>query len=352
MAVMTEELVPALENARQAHIAVLDRFRADAMVTPPGPYRRMLERQAGEVQIGLQRLQHQVRDLRPQGLLGTAAGLTQFISRSAVRTAMLPLTIGARAVTGMRPGGHPADARQLLKNAEHEYAAVARALAACRAGEVLAEQTADEATAELLGSLRRQDEELLRELEGSLVEQARAVAASAYGFGRGENRVGGLADAAARTMRDALDRVRDIARRGDRPAVGATGGVVRETPPPGPIAEEILGAVRREEDLPIPGFSRLGTEEVQRRLRTLSQLELTVVEGYERAHAQRKAVLDTIEQLRAEEPWTGYDAMDTVEITASLRDAPSHQARHVLEYEQRHRQRQEAISAAEARISS
>jgi hypothetical protein len=349
---MTEELVPALENARQAHVAVLDRFRADALITPPGPYRHKLERQAGEVEVSLERIQHQVRGMRPQGWLGAAAGLTRFVSRSAARTAMLPLTIGAKAVAGMRPDRHPAGARQLLKNAEVEYAAAARALAACRAGEVLAEQTADEATAELLGSLRRQDEELLRELEDSLVEQARAVAASTIGFGPAESHDAGLVGSAVRTAWTAFDRVRDVALRGGRRPVAGAEDAVRERPQPGPVAEEILGAVRREEDLPIPGYGRLGTDQIQTRLPTLSQLELAVIEGYERAHAQRKTVLDSIEQLRAEEPWTGYDAMDTGEITASLRDAPSSQARQVLEYEQRHRRRQEAISAAEARISS
>ncbi|WP_159054259.1 hypothetical protein [Streptomyces sp. AS58] len=50
---VSEELVPVLEDAHQAHAAVLDRFRADATITPPGPHRQMLERQAAEVQVSL-----------------------------------------------------------------------------------------------------------------------------------------------------------------------------------------------------------------------------------------------------------------------------------------------------------
>ncbi|MEU2288129.1 hypothetical protein ABZ614_40520 [Streptomyces sp. NPDC013178] len=350
MAVMTETLLPALDDACRAHAAVLDRFRADATVTPPGPYRQMLERQAAEVQVGLQRIQRQTRDLRPRGFLDTAAGLTWAVSRGAVRTAMLPLSIGGKIVRGVLPGGYPADARQLLRNAEDEYAAAARALAACRAGEVLAELADDQATAELLGSLRRQDEELLRALRDSLAEQARAVVASAHGFGPDESRNGGLADAAARMMRTAFDRARALAERGGARDEFAAEGAVPKTPEAGSIAEEVLGAVRREEDLPIPGFSLLGADEIERRLPSLSQLELTVVEGYERAHDRRRRVLDTIERLRGEEPWTGYDAMDSGEITRDLQDAPSGQARQVLEYERRHRQRQEVVSAAEARV--
>lgn len=350
MAVMTEELVPALEDAHQAHTAVLDRLRTDATVTPPGPHRQSLERQAAEVEISLQRIQRQKRALQPRGVMGTALGVTRSVSRGAVRTAMLPLTIGSRAVRGVLPGGAPADPRQLMRNAEDEYAAAARALAACRAGEVLAEQVDDESTADLLGSLRRQDEQLLQELEYSLTEHARAVASAMNGQGSREGANAGLADTAAQAMWTAFDRARDVAQRGVRRARGAVGGPAWEMPEPGPMAEEILGAVRREEDLPISEYSRLSTHQIERRLRTLSQLDLTVVEGYERAHARRKRVLDAIEQLRAAEPWTGYDAMDTDEISASLQDAPSGVARQVLEYERRHRQRQEVMTTAEANV--
>ncbi|WP_461084076.1 hypothetical protein [Streptomyces deserti] len=301
MAVMTEELVPALEDARQAHAAVLDRFRADAAVTPPGSHRQLLEHHAEEVQDSLQRIQHQVRVLQSRGLLGTAAGVTRWVSRGAVRTAMLPVTIGSRVVRGVLPGGGPADARQLLRNAEDEYASAARALAACRAGEVLAEQADDQGTAELFGSLRRQDEELLRALEASLAEHARAVAASTDGSEPGENRDGGLAGAAVQTVRTAFDRARDIAGRGGRPAESAAEGADRKMPVSSPIAEEVLGSVRREEDLPIHGFSQLSTDQIERRLPDLSPADLTVIETYERTHARRKGVLDAIEQLRGEQ---------------------------------------------------
>ncbi|KOV52034.1 hypothetical protein ADL00_38335 [Streptomyces sp. AS58] len=236
-----------------------------------------------------------------------------------------------------------------MRNAEDEYAAAARALAACRAGEALAEQMDHQPTADLLGSLRRQDEELLRELELSLADQARAVA-STNGFGSREGGNGGLAGAAAQTTRNAFDSARDDAvQRGVRRARGAAEDAMRERPEPGPMAEEVLGVVRREEDLPILGFNQLSTQQIEKRLRTLSQLDLTVIEGYESAHAHRKRVLDTIERLRGAEPWTGYDAMGADEVIAS-QDAPSDVARQVLEYEQRHRQRQEAITVAETRV--
>ncbi|PAZ10934.1 hypothetical protein CLM62_38470 [Streptomyces sp. SA15] len=351
MAVMSEAVVPVLEDARHAHAAVLARFRADAAVTPPGPYRQMLERQAEEVQDGLERIQHQVRDLRPRGVLDTALDVARFVSQGVMRTARLPLTIGSTLVAETLRGGRPAGARRLLLNAEDEYAAAARALASCRAGEVLAEEVHDQGTADLLGSLRRQDEELLQRLEDSLAQHARAVAASTNGFGPREDQLGGLPDAAAQAVQAAFDRARDVVQGGTRWARRAAEGAAREMPEPTRMAEEVRGAVTREQELPIPRFSQLSVDEIQQRLRPLSQSELTVIEGYERTHANRKRVLEAIEQLRGSEPWDGYAAMDPDQITARLHDVSPSVARQVLAYEQSHRRRQEVISAAQERTS-
>ncbi|KOV77490.1 hypothetical protein ADL01_15865 [Streptomyces sp. NRRL WC-3618] len=352
MAVMTEELVPVLEDARHAHAAVLDRFRADATVTPPGAHRQLLERRAEEIRSSVQRIKRQERALHPRGVMDTAASVTRSVSRGVARTAMLPLTFASVIGRAILPGGGPAGPRQLLRNTEDEYAAAARALAACRAGEVVAEQADDQLTADLLGSLRRQDEELLQELENSLTEHARAVATATNGSASREGQGGGLSDAAAQTIQATFDRARDVARHGVQRTLSAAEEARRKTPVPGAVAEEVLGAVRREEDLPIPGFSQLSTEQITRRLRTLSQLDLTVIQGYERTHANRKRVLKAIEELHEATPWTGYDALDADDIIASLGDAPTGVARQVREYERRHRQRQEVVSAAETRVSS
>ncbi|PWI04702.1 hypothetical protein DIZ27_43765 [Streptomyces sp. NWU339] len=350
MAVMTDALVPALEDTRQAHAALVDRLRADATITPPGPYRQLLERQADHVQDSLQRIEHHARELRPPSGLGEdRADLARFLSHSAVRTVLLPLTIGSTLVTDMLRGRRPTDERRLLKNAQDEYAVTARALAACRAGQSIAEEAHDQATAGLLAALRRQDEELLEQLEDSIAQNARAVAAAANGFVQ-ENG-GNWADAAARAVRTAANRVHDVAQTGGRRARDAAGGAVREMPEPIRMAEKVQGAVTREEELPIPRFSQLGVDEIQQQLRTLSQSDLTVIEGYERTHAKRPGVLDAIEQLRGREPWPGYDTMSPDELTARLRNVPAGIARQVQEYERRHRQRQKVVSAAEARTA-
>ena len=350
MAVMTNALVPALEDARQAHAALVDRLRADATVTPPGPYRQMLERQADDVQDSLQRIDHHMRELRPgSGLVGDRVDIARFISRSAVRTVMLPLTIGSTLVTDMLRGRRPNDERRLLRNAQDEYAVTARALAACRAGQSIAEEAHDQATADLLAALLRQDEELLKRLEDSVAQNARAVAAAANGFVQ-ENG-GGWADAAARAVRTVTGRVQDVAQTGSRRARGAAWGVVREMPEPTRMAEEVQGAVTREEELPVACFSQLNVDEIQQQLRLLSQSDLTVIEGYERTHAKRPGVLDAIEQLRGSEPWPGYDTMGPGKLIAQLQNVPVGVARQVQEYERRHQQRQKVISAAEERTT-
>jgi hypothetical protein len=141
MTVMTDALVSALEDAREAHEAVVDRFRADATITPPGPYRQILEGQVNDVQDSLRRIEHRVRKLRPRsGLVGESVDMARFVSCSAVRTAMLPLTIGSVITTEMLRGRWPNGERRLLRKAEDKYVVTARALAACRAGQSIAEK--------------------------------------------------------------------------------------------------------------------------------------------------------------------------------------------------------------------
>lgn len=350
MTVMTDALVPALEDARKAHEAVVDRFRADVTITPPGPHRQMLERQMDDVHDRLQRIEHHVRELRPRnGLVEDSVELAGFISRSAMRAVMLPLTVGSTLMTEILRGRRPNDERRLLRNAQDEYAVTARALAACRAGQSIAEESRDQATAELLAMLRRQDEELLERLEDSVADHARAVVAASNGFVR-ENG-GGWADAAARAVRTAAARVQDVAQTGGRRARGAAEGAAREMPDATRMAEGVQGAVTREQELPIARFSQLGVDEIRQQLRTVSQSDLTVIEGYERTHANRPGVLDAIEQLRGSEPWDGYDTMNPDKITAQLENVPSTVARQVLEYERLHQRRQEVVSAAETRTA-
>ncbi|MGW0330751.1 hypothetical protein ACWD0J_02545 [Streptomyces sp. NPDC003011] len=230
MAVMTEALLPALEDVRDAHRAVADRLRADVAVTPPGRDRQTMEIHLTDVQDTLRRIEQHIRDLRPRDLLDDTVDIARFLARGAVRVTRLPLTIGTMMVTGLLRGGRPPDERELLKNAEEEYAVIARALAACRAGQGIAEHVPDLATAALLASLRRQDEELLETLEDTVARQARAVAARASGRRPPQGTGDGLTETAAQTVRAALGRVWEAARSGSRPAGRDAEDTVRGLP--------------------------------------------------------------------------------------------------------------------------
>jgi hypothetical protein len=232
---------------------------------------------------------------------------------------------------GILRGPRQVDERRLLKNAEDEYAIAARALAACRVGQSIAEQAHDQTTRDLLASLRRQDEQLLEALEDSLAEHARAVA-TAKG-GRPAPTGGGLAGTAARAVRTTTGRIHEAARSGGQQTARAASGAVRRVPGVTRMAAEVQGAATREDDLPIPGYGRLSDSDVIKRLRLLSLSDLTVVEGYERAHAARPRVLSTIdrlsaiERLRGGEPWADYEAMTADQISRWLETAGSALAR-------------------------
>ncbi|MED7825089.1 hypothetical protein [Streptomyces chiangmaiensis] len=354
MAAMTDVLIPTLEDAREAHAAVVDRFRSDVAFTPPGVHRQTLERQVAEAQDHLARIEDRVREVRPpRGPLSAAAQLMQFVTRGAVRVTMLPLETGMSALAEIVRGQKPANERRLLKNTEDEYAAAARAMATCQAAKDIAEQLDDQETADLLAAVRRQDEQLLAMLEENLAQRARAVATAANGHrppSAPAAERGGLLKRIMRTVRAALARLWAAFRKGTRRARRTVEGALREAPDTSRMAEEVHGAITREQDLPIPGFSQLGVTDIHQRLRALSQTELTVIEGYERTHAGRPGVLNAIEHLREAEPWADYDAMDPDEIVDRLDHVPSSEARQVLEYERRHQQRRRIISAAQTRI--
>ncbi|MDR3080089.1 MAG: hypothetical protein LBV60_04040 [Streptomyces sp.] len=354
MAAMTDVLIPALEDAREAHAAVVDRFRTDAAITPPGVQRQRLENQAAEARDHLDRIEDRVREIRPaRGLFSAAAQLTRSVTRGAVRAAMLPVKAGVLVVTETARGRQAADERRLLKNTEDAYAVAARALATCQAGKNIAEQFHDQETAELLALLCRRNERTLEALEEDLAQRARAMAPVTDGhrpppFDAAEGRR--LLGVVRRRVRAAVARLRAVFRRDNRHATYPADGTLRGVPDVTHLVEKSHGTATRDNDLPIPGFSQLGITEIQQRLRGLSQTELMVIEGYERAHAGRPGVLHAIEHLREAEPWAGYDAMGPERVKTHLRNVSDRVVRQVLEYERHHRQRDTVINAAKGAL--
>ncbi|OQD56752.1 hypothetical protein BM536_007175 [Streptomyces phaeoluteigriseus] len=280
-AVTTDALVPALEDARDAHTAIIDRFRADIAVHAAGPRREVLERHIDGTYDCVARIDGHMRELRPGRPLRDTADRVRVTARATVRMAGLLLEIGAAITTAILHRRNGPSPRQLVRHTENEYSITARALAACRAGQSIAEQAHDQVAADLLATLRRQDEELLAMLEDRLAQQARATAVAGSGP-RTRSGDGGPPDAATSTVRSAVKRVRKAAGGGARQATRTATGALR------PLPEEDDDAVTREEEPPIFGYEHFRIADIVKRLPTLSQAQLSALDGYERAHAGRR----------------------------------------------------------------
>jgi hypothetical protein len=323
MAVATDMLVPALREVREAQAALADRCKTHLAVTPAGEYREVLERRVGDARGHVYRIDERLGTLQPRGLMETVLGNAWRLTGQAVR---LPFDAAMAVPSAVSRGPGKATEHQLLKNAEDEYAVTAFAVAICRAAERIAEEAADAATSELLGSIRRDDEEALEELGSSLEQHAEAAvqaAETAEGLGTA---------GAAQAVRDWSSWLRETAER--MPGVDRLQGAPE-------------GALIAEDELPIADYRRLSTRMILGRLPYLSQTDLATVGAYERAHADRSAVLSRIADLLGPEPWPGYDSMNAGEIRKRLADAEEGLTRRVLEYERRHQARSTILAAAE-----
>jgi hypothetical protein len=104
-----------------------------------------------------------------------------------------------------------------------------------------------------------------------------------------------------------------------------------------------------EQHLPIAGYDKLDGKEMFPQLSQLSQVELAVVETYERSHRERPVVLHRLRWLRGSEPLPGYDALHADAIVRALADADAATVKAVRSYERHHRDRRE-VRAEVARL--
>jgi hypothetical protein len=160
------------------------------------------------------------------------------------------------------------------------------------------------------------------------------VGADVHGEGSYDVKKTGAADATRKTARKTASTAKRAARQ-TRRAPGATRaqGAAR-------------GAVAREQDLPIARYGTLNADEITARLPELSQVELTLVDVYERRNDARTTILARIDALKADQPWTGYDSQNVDGIRRALGNADDATARAALDYERAHKQRAGVLAAA------
>lgn len=118
---------------------------------------------------------------------------------------------------------------------------------------------------------------------------------------------------------------------------------------PGVAAVEgaITGAVASEQDLPIENYDKQTAEDVAAKLKGFSQRELRLIQAYEAKHQNRATIIDRIEKLAGDEPWSGYDEQSVDAIVAALKDADDKTASEVRTYERDHKDRKGIVDATQ-----
>ncbi len=107
-----------------------------------------------------------------------------------------------------------------------------------------------------------------------------------------------------------------------------------------------------EHELPIPSYDELDAKQVSDQLAQRSQVELASIETYERAHANRPAVLHKLRYMRGGEPLPGYDDLTTEEIATALAGADARTVRAVRDYERKFQRRRSVLDEAQRVLPS
>ena len=78
----------------------------------------------------------------------------------------------------------------------------------------------------------------------------------------------------------------------------------------------------------------------------MSQIDLGRLAEHERHHRNRATVLERIDDLRGDEPWLGYDALNVSSVRSALDGASREQLDSVHDYERVHKNRETVLKAA------
>jgi ferritin-like metal-binding protein YciE len=334
-----DKVVQYLDEARSSEIALVRELQSQIAMTPRGSYRTLLEKHLRETRGHAERLRARLDELdhgtNPLEMVG---GVAQMVVGQVLAMSRAPLAL----VRGS--GGE----EKVLKNAKDSCAAEALEIATYIALERLAGDVGDEATAELAASIREDEERMLERLQGELPKLVDAVVrAEIHGDPSYDVSKIGAVDA----VRETAEEVKETAREVGESAKRAT-RQARKVPGVAQAEGEIKGMIASEDDLPIADYDDLTAEEVNEKLRPLSQIDLAKIDGYERRTQNRTTVLSKIDSLRGDEPWPGYDEQNVSEITAELREADADLVEQVRAYEQAHKKRASVLKATERKLSA
>lgn len=266
-----DKVIQQLDEIHALELALVQTLTAHIAMTPRGDHRNVLERHLGETRRQAERIRSRLRALgAKRSPLALAYGIVQTVAGQGVSAAKAPVDM-LRGTSG---------AEKLLKNAKDEIASEALEIASYDALEALAEQAGDQPTVRLAREHREQEERAMRELRHLIPAlTASLVRADVYGEREVDLGTTGAADKARAVASRAVDVARSM------PGVAAAEG-------------EAKGVVADEDDLPISGYDDLTAAQLLPRIDKLTQVQLGLVDAYERRHSDRKQVLQRIAKRR------------------------------------------------------
>ena len=108
----------------------------------------------------------------------------------------------------------------------------------------------------------------------------------------------------------------------------------------------------RPEDLPLVGYDALVADEIQVRLKGLTQSELAQVYKYEKSHDNRSTVLEAIEARLVDLPLPTYDSLRVAAILDAVNGLTRQELYTIHEYERTTRHRLPIIEKIETLLAS
>ena len=335
----TQKVLQYLDEAHASELALVRELQAQISMTPRGSYRTLLEKHLRETRSHAERLQTRLDELgRSSNPLEMIGGFAQTVAGQVLAVGRAPLSL----VRGS--GGD----EKVLKNAKDSCAAEALEIATYLTLERLAEDVGDDRTAELAASIRADEERMLERLQKELPKLTDAVVrAEIHGDLTYDLSKVGAADAVRETAKEVKSTAKQAGTRAKK-----TTRQARKVPGVARAEGEIKGALASADDLAIPSYDDLTSDEIAAKLPELSQIDLAKVDAYERKHQARTTITNRIASLRGDEPWAGYDELNVDEIDVVLRDADQDVIEKVRRYERTHKNRAGVLKATERQLAA
>ena len=329
-----QKVAQYLGAAHASEIGLVSVLRSQIAITPRGSYRDGLEKHLAETRKHAGRIQQRLGELQgARNPLQVFVGFTETLVSQTLALSKTPFDLLRGA------GGE----EKVLKNANDAYATEALEIATYTALERLAVKVGDEQTAQLVRSIRADEERMLERIMREIPKLTDAVVRAEV---QGEPSYEVTKTGAADVAREVAHEVKQTARKAQT-EVRSTARQARKVPGVAQVEGQIKGAVASEKDLAIARYDSLSADEIVGKLPELSQIDLAKIDSYERKNDNRTTVLSRVTALRRAEPWPGYDELTVAEIEAVLSEGDEEHVKDVVAYERAHKNRAGVLKAAE-----